>query len=113
MDVRGGPDEALGVDAAPELALVDAPRRRAGSRPLSSGGALPEFTAYAPALTPTMAATTCVNSLGNDPAPLAGGSLTILPFFRQNPKRNPTIQPRQISCEYGQRWEPILAAASP
>jgi hypothetical protein len=81
---------------------------------LSSGGALPEFTAYAPALTPTMAATTtCVNSLGNDPAPLAGGSLTILPFFRQNPKQNPTIQPRQISCEYGQRWEPILAAASP
>ena len=81
---EGSPPEApsdlpaLGVDAADargrlEESLdeegVDAPRVRAGSRPLPSGGVLPEFTASAPALTPTMAATNCVNRLVTPCAP--------------------------------------------
>jgi hypothetical protein len=60
-------------------------RRRAGSLPLSSGGAFPEFTAYVPTLTPTMAAThhlwwTIMSTWsGIDPTPLDCVGLAIVP----------------------------------
>jgi hypothetical protein len=78
----GAPEGALGgsVLARPGVDVANDPRERAGSRPSPPGGAFPEFTAYVPTSTPTMAATTASNGLVSTPRP-AKASTRILPLF--------------------------------
>jgi len=78
----GGPDRST-IVAGSEGAV--GARGRAGSRPLFPGGAFPEFTAYVPTLTPTMAATVETICSGTGPAPQGGAFL-----FRRAP----------ISCRF-------------
>ena len=93
--------EVLGDE--PAAGEADESGGRAASRPLPSGGAFPEFTAYPPCRTnhcryhpsPFGLVTTLRHSKGRQLNHLADPS--------SNPKRNPTTEPVHINGEYGQR----------
>jgi hypothetical protein len=103
--VRPGFEEADGPAAdgtGDDGSGADAPRGRAGSRPLPPGGPFPELTAYVPTSRPNMAATAALIDLASTHAPQSGHpagvqhrrrSPIFLPIFDRIPKRNRTVQP--------------------
>jgi GLTT repeat (6 copies) len=66
--------------------VADEPRGLAGSRPLPSGGVLPEFTAQTPALTPPWPLPP-VYWLGIDPTPLTGVRPVAFATYRADLRR--------------------------